>query len=73
LVPSARLIGNVVVWRRGFDVCERRVDASERAALALLIEGCTFADACEAHGAAPEKIRRALEQWLVDELLARVI
>lgn len=70
LVPSARLVGRTLVWRRGFDVCERRLDEEERSAVARMRGGCTFAEMCEAFGdVAPEIIRAALEQWLVDELV----
>jgi hypothetical protein len=69
LVPSARLVGDRLVWRRGFDVCERAVDPDEHRAIERLASGCTFAEACEAFAASPERIRAALEQWLVDELV----
>jgi hypothetical protein len=70
LVPSARLAGDHLVWRRGFDVLERKLDRNERAALRRISEGCTFGEACEAFAEPPERIRAALEQWLVDQLLA---
>ena len=71
LVPSARIVGDHVVWRRGFEVLERAIDPNEAAALRKLAGGCTFDEACEAFAEAPERIRAALELWIVDELLAR--
>jgi hypothetical protein len=69
LVTSARLVGDRLVWRRGFDVCERALEPDEQRAIERLASGCTFAEACEAFAASPERIRAALEQWLVDELV----
>jgi hypothetical protein len=69
LVPSARIVGRTLVWRRGFDVCERQLDDDEARAVLCMHGGCTFAGMCEAYGALPERIRAALEQWLVDELV----
>lgn len=69
LVPSARLVGRTLVWRRGFEVCERALDEDERRAVSSMRRRCTFAEMCEAYGEAPEIIRASLEQWLVDELI----
>lgn len=69
LVPSARLAGDHLVWRRGFVVLERAIDDGEAAALRKLVGGGTFGEACAAFDESPERIRAALEQWVVDELL----
>ena len=50
-------------------MCERVLDEDEARAASRMRTGCTFAEMCEAFGAPPERIRAALEQWLVDELV----
>jgi hypothetical protein len=71
LVPSARVVDDALVWRRGFGVHERRVLGGEARALRALVGGATFAGACEAFADEPRAILAALEQWLADGLLVR--
>jgi hypothetical protein len=71
LVPSARVSGDTLVWRRGFVVHQRGVLGGELRALRALHDGATFAGACEAFADEPRVILAALEQWLADELLTR--
>jgi hypothetical protein len=63
------------VWRQGFKVFHRRVDAVERTALDLIAARTTFAELCERLGEATgeedatQQLLRLLDLWLGDELL----
>jgi hypothetical protein len=71
----------VFIWRRGFRVYHRVLDARESAALCLLSTGLSLAELCEACESAvspsgeplpdstPEWLLGRLAQWLVDEVL----
>lgn len=63
------------IWRQGFRVFHRRMDAVERSALVLLATRVTFGELCERLGettgeADPtQRVLRLLDLWLGDELL----
>jgi putative DNA-binding protein len=69
---------SVVVSRKGFEVYYRTLERGERAALALALQGTTFATMCEAIATeypgddAPTAINRLLARWLADGLLTRI-
>ena len=72
--PPERRPTTILIWRQNDEVYRRRVDRSERTALAMVRQGATFGAACEAvapllgAGAANE-IRSMLSRWLHDGLL----
>lgn len=65
------------IWRQGFSVFHRRMDAVEAAAVKQIAGGVRFGDLCECiaevlpEGDAATRAVELLELWLADELLAR--
>jgi hypothetical protein len=64
------------VWRQGFTVFHRRMDATEAAALPLVAGGIPFAELCERlaerdESDAAANALRLLRIWIDDELLVR--
>lgn len=64
----------ILVWRQDDEVYRRRVDCSERTALALIRQGETFGALCEAvapllGAGAVDEIKSMLSRWLRDGLL----
>lgn len=69
----------LLVWRRGFAVQHRALDASEAKALERVRAGTTFAGVCEVFAApagdlasAGRRALAALLQWIADEILIAV-
>ncbi len=68
----------LLVWRRGFEVYYRQLQAPERAALETASKGASFQSVCEAFascfddGEPAAAISRMLARWLEDEILVRV-
>jgi hypothetical protein len=73
-LASTRLV-KLRVWRQGFRVFHRRLDAAELAALRLLTGGAAFGELCErladetGEHDATQRVLRLLDLWLADELL----
>jgi hypothetical protein len=64
------------VWRQGFRVFQRRLDATEWAALHLVAGRATFGELCErlaeeiGEDDATQRVLHLLDLWLADDLLA---
>jgi Putative DNA-binding domain len=75
--PSAPRPGPAfaVVWRRGFDVFHAPIASDERAALALVQQGKTVGEACEAFTGAADPVRAALDalsSWFGEGMVSGV-
>jgi len=71
----ARAAVSVRVWRQDFRVYHRRIDAAERAALAAILTGASFAEVCEkitTCDLGAERVSALLQAWLDDGLLSGV-
>src|SRR3546814_14164435 len=66
-----------LLWRRGYDVHWRALDADEAALMARVRHGASFGAVCEhlidwvPADAAPLRAAGLLKRWLFDELLQR--
>jgi len=71
LNPTARILGDdLLVYRQGFHVHDRRLDADEARALAAVARGTTVGGMCELIGDAQVAFAR-ITAWLSTEILTR--
>jgi hypothetical protein len=71
--PSVRLVGEVVVWRRGYEVLQATVSADEAAALTSLLAGVgDLPTLCEPF-TEPSAAFTAIASWVNEGMIARLV